>query len=264
MSTRFERIAYAAYWRCERVIAPGIDFHQLLHERALDRLIEQETRWLDIGCGRRSLPPWRAAKERELAARANRVVGVDPDFVSLTENRSLRCRIVGSGAHLPFPDGCFDLASANMVLEHIPEPEVVFREVARVLVPGGWFLFVTPNAAGYVARSAMLLPDRVKAALARVLEGRQGKDVFPTYYRANREPELRSLAKAAGFEVETLDHFSTTAALARLLPIAVLELLWIRLMEKPSLASLRSNLLGVLRVPPVSDDQNHQDDRPSQ
>ncbi len=80
-------------------------------------------------------------------------MGVDPDFVSLTENRSLRCRIVGSGAHLPFPDGCFDLASANMVLEHIPEPEVVFREVARVLVPGGWSAETTrscrlPPAAG--------------------------------------------------------------------------------------------------------------------
>ena len=123
---------------------------------------------------------------------------------------------------------------------------------ARVLASGGWFLFVTSNAAGYVARSAMLLPDRVKAPLVRVIEGREGKDVFPTYYRANRERKLRWLAKAAGFEVETLDHFSSTAALARFLPIAVLELLWIRLLEKPALASLRSNLLGVLQVPPAS------------
>ena len=220
-------------------------------------MVEKETRWLDIGCGRRSLPPWRAAKERELVERAHRVVGIDPDVVSLSENRSLRYRVVGSGTPLPFPVGCFDLATANMVLEHIHEPKAVFREAARVLVPGGRFLFVTPNAAGYGVRAAMLAPDRVKVALARVLEGREAKEVFPTYYRANREWELRALAEEAGFEVETLDLFSTTAMFARVLPIAVVELLWIRLLAKPVLASHRSNLLGIFRVPPVSGEQSH-------
>jgi ubiquinone/menaquinone biosynthesis C-methylase UbiE len=38
---------------------------------------------------------------------------------------------------LPYPDGDFDAVISNSIVHHIPEPRVAFREMVRVLRPGG-------------------------------------------------------------------------------------------------------------------------------
>src|SRR5436190_1689026 len=81
-----------------------------------------------------------------------------------------------SGEALPFTDGVFDLVTANMVLEHVAEPERLFREVERVLVPGGRFLIHTPNLHGYTTAVTRLLPDALLAPLAFLLHRRQSED----------------------------------------------------------------------------------------
>lgn len=45
--------------------------------------------------------------------------------------------VFGDGAHLPFTSGCLDGVLCLEVLEHVPEPESVLKEIARVLKPGG-------------------------------------------------------------------------------------------------------------------------------
>lgn len=49
---------------------------------------------------------------------------------------------------LPVQDGAFDLIIANHVLEHIPKEKFfpVFRELHRVLAPGGLLSFAVPRA----------------------------------------------------------------------------------------------------------------------
>lgn len=48
---------------------------------------------------------------------------------------------------LSFPDDSFDLLVSSEVLEHVPELDEAFREVARVLRPGGAHLFTVPPRA---------------------------------------------------------------------------------------------------------------------
>jgi ubiquinone/menaquinone biosynthesis C-methylase UbiE len=48
---------------------------------------------------------------------------------------------VADAESLPFPDASFDLVLGHAVLHHIPDVELAFREILRVLVPGGRFVF---------------------------------------------------------------------------------------------------------------------------
>lgn len=53
---------------------------------------------------------------------------------------------------LTLPPGSFQLVTTNEVLEHVPDLDAALREIARVLMPGGWHVGTHPfrftNAAG--------------------------------------------------------------------------------------------------------------------
>jgi SAM-dependent methyltransferase len=84
------------------------------------------------GYDARGIEPWRPAVEtsRELA----RETGMPIDVVE------------GMGENLPFGEEEFDFVLAVSVMEHVRDPLAVFREVHRVLRPGGGFFFHTTTA----------------------------------------------------------------------------------------------------------------------
>jgi SAM-dependent methyltransferase len=95
-------------------------------------------RVLDVGTGEGQLA--------RLAVRggAELVVGIDPTWAQITvaEERAGGAHYCRAGAAaLPFPDGSFDAVVACLVFEHINQMEQAISEVARVLEPGGRFLF---------------------------------------------------------------------------------------------------------------------------
>jgi len=154
-------------------------------------------RVLDLGCGRGGVV-------EELHGRAGRVVGVDPDRASLAEHRLVHLpRAAGRAEALPFPDRSFDLVCCSWVLEHLPDPERALREVARVLAPGGHFVFLTPNV-----RHPLLTLNRwlrwTRGRAVGWLYGRAEADTFPALYQANTIPRLTSLLRSAGLELVAL------------------------------------------------------------
>lgn len=51
--------------------------------------------------------------------------------------------VQADAAQLPFADHCIDLVFSNLLLPWVSDHERVFAEIARVLAPGGLFLFST-------------------------------------------------------------------------------------------------------------------------
>jgi ubiquinone/menaquinone biosynthesis C-methylase UbiE len=102
-----------------------------------DEWLAGRTHVLDVGTGEGQLA-------RRLAAAGTSVVGVDPTLAQIDEaaRRGGGPRYVRSGAAaLPFGDATFDAVVACLVFEHIDDVDDAIDEVARVLEPGGRFVF---------------------------------------------------------------------------------------------------------------------------
>ena len=70
---------------------------------------------------------------------AMRSILLDPRVgaVEIDVSMGLRTQVVGDSANLPFDDESFDAIIVDSVLEHQPDPELVTREIHRVLKPRG-------------------------------------------------------------------------------------------------------------------------------
>ena len=69
---------------------------------------------------------------------------------------------VADATALPFADGAFDLAFANHMLYHLPEPARAAAELRRVLRPGGRLVAAT-NGEGHLADVVALLHELAAA-----------------------------------------------------------------------------------------------------
>lgn len=227
-------------------LVPDSDYHQNRYAATLWRALPDNGTWVDLGAGRRLHGGWVGPSCDELRRKAGAVVGVDVVAPHLRAHPHLTGAAVGWGEALPIRTASADLVSANMVLEHLADPLGVFREVARILKPGGAFVFVTPNRAHPVIRAvALLLHPKVRTALAWLLERREAAHIFHTHYRANRLLDLLRLAWEAGLNVERLTPFASFPMFRRVPPLLALEAAWIRW----GAADGGSNLVGVLRRP---------------
>ena len=164
---------------------------------AIAARIRPEYEVLDLGAGAGIV------QQLQFKGQVRRVCGVDPDPRVLT-NPHLDEAAVGVGEALPFADDRFDLVYCDNVVEHLPDPGGVFREVSRVLKPGGRFLLKTPNRNHYVAIAAMATPHWFHQKY-NARRGRHATDTFPTTYLANTPAALGGFARAAGMRVDDVE-----------------------------------------------------------
>lgn len=112
---------------------------------------------LDLGCGDGKL--MRILLEASGVSAS--LVGVDIDPLETRDAAASgvyrRVHTV-PGDRIPEPDASLDFAFSNSVLEHIDDIEPVIAEVARLLKPGGVFVFTVPSAGFHDCLVGPLLP----------------------------------------------------------------------------------------------------------
>ena len=192
---------------------PGVadNWDDELFRTAIQAHLHAAARVLDLGAGAGIVT------QMNFRGIAGHVCGVDLDERVL-QNPYLDEAHVGSGEQLPLPSDSFDVAFADNVLEHLPDPARVFAEVHRVLKPGGVFLAKTPNKWHYMPLIARLTPHSFHRFYNR-LRGRASVDTFPTRYRANSRSDLARLAREAGLTVEDLRLIESRPEYLRINPL---------------------------------------------
>ena len=167
-------------------------------EREVERHLLPEHTLLDAGCGRT------APVLEKYRGRAKRLIGVDlVEFDARVQGIEL---LHGDLGALPLDDKCVDLIMARSVMEHVTDPAAAYREIYRVLKPGGHFIFLTANLWDYASLIAKLVPNRLHPWIVSRTEGRDEQDVFPIAYRTNTRRAVARWANEAGFEFRSFGY----------------------------------------------------------
>jgi SAM-dependent methyltransferase len=109
--------------------------------RDVTRHFSSDDHVLDLGCG----SAW-------LGRHFPRYTGVDgsPEAVEAARAAGREVMLADVEEPLPFEDASFDGVVLKDLLEHVPDPVAVVREVRRVLRPGGRVFASSPDAQRWV------------------------------------------------------------------------------------------------------------------
>jgi SAM-dependent methyltransferase len=185
--TRQER-----YRREYERVKPGWKESLDIYWDMIDANVHEDTVVLDIGCGHGDFL-------RDIYVRTEQTYGVDLDAEALKLNTIIKHTVVGSADLLPFADNFFDVIVSAWVLEHLDHPATAFREIYRVLKPGGVVIFLTPNALNYNVWLIRAIPNRFHDFLTRRLYNRQEHDTYPVRYHINSIRQVERILRPIGF-----------------------------------------------------------------
>jgi SAM-dependent methyltransferase len=214
------------------------------YEAALLRLIDKDTEWLDVGCGR-GLLPFNPNLERLLSSRCRRLVGVDPDN-NIDEHPLLderyKCAIEDFVSERQF-----DLITLRMVAEHVVDPHVTVAALGRLSRNGGRVVVYTVSKYSIISLLAAATPLALHQYAVTRLWGRSEQDTFPTAYRMNTRKELLRLFSAFGFVEESFHYLNDCCTLGRWKLSTILELSAERVLRNLRIRYPEVCLLGTYR-----------------
>ena len=144
-------------------------------------------------------------KALDLAALRLALHGVDPARYRLL-------RISESQSELPLEDGSVDYLNCGGVIQHTTAPELVLRELARVLRPGGRGRIMVYNRDSlyfhlYTAYERQVLNGLFGGLDADEAFARNTDGPDCPVSRAFRPTDFSQLARSAGFEIEFLGGY---------------------------------------------------------
>lgn len=232
MSSSADRFARTAERVAARQDARAAQLAQDVRDFAEPR---GDERALDVGTGAGALA-------LALAPLVQEVVGLDPvpELLDLARARALPNTdfVEGDGTAMSFPDGSFDLAGTHRTLHHVPRPDLVVAEMARVTRRGGHVLVVDQLAPDDPAEAAVLHEfETVRdSSHARLLTDAELRELFAANRlvllrdrHENEERELSAYLDLAGSEGERRARAESLAAAD---PRLLVELLGWYLLER--------------------------------
>ncbi|APV49337.1 hypothetical protein BWI17_06375 [Betaproteobacteria bacterium GR16-43] len=109
----------------------------------------------------------------------------------------IQCQDVMALTHA---DGAFDLCTSTEVFEHVPDDLRGFREMLRVLRPGGYLAFTVPMAEGPTVVRAVAGPEGPTHLLRPEYHGDRIRGAGRVLCYRTYGPDILDTLRAAGFE----------------------------------------------------------------
>ncbi|HJQ10147.1 MAG TPA: methyltransferase domain-containing protein [Gemmatimonadaceae bacterium] len=216
------------------------EFHHLIRAK-----FHPGERILEIGSG----PP---NPTTDFLATLGEVHGIDPD-PAILNNSALTSAAVLTGNTFPYSDNEFGLCVSNYVVEHVRDGPAHLAGVARVLAPGGRYVFRTVNRYHYLGLVSAITPHWFHTLVAnrarRLPAG--SHDPYETTYALNTKAAIKRAAASAGLSCENVTYVEKEPTYGRFSRLAYLAMTgYERVVNAvPKFAPLRVNLFVVLRKP---------------
>ena len=162
---------------------------------------------LDVGTGTAQIPIELAKRHSQvhvtaidMAEHMLRVGRNNVERAGLTARIELRAC---DAKRMPFADGAFDAVISNSIVHHIPEPIAVFREMSRVVKPGG--LIFVRDLLRPADRPSL---DFIVRTYAGDANAHQQKMFAESLHAALTLDEVRSLVTQVGFDATAVTQTS--------------------------------------------------------
>ena len=188
--------------------------HSAVNRKFVDELLAEwsptrscRSRVLDVGTGTAQIPIELARQEPSPQITA---IDLAEEMLKLGERNVASAGLGGvitleriDAKSMPYDDAAFDVVMSNSIVHHIPEPWTVFREMLRVLKPGG-LLFVRdllrPESTEEI--------ERLVKTYAGDENAHQQQLFRQSFHAALTVEEMRELIGAAGLRRESVQQTS--------------------------------------------------------
>lgn len=212
-----------------------------VYESVVDRLVKPGCRWLDVGCGR-NVFPWNPSLAEGLSKRCSTLVGVDPD-PTIQQNPTVQVRVQKRLEEFEPGEG-FDVITARMVIEHVPDPVAFASNLKRLTAPHGVVVLYTVNKWSPVSIASWLVPFALHSRLISFFWG-TGREAFPVEYRMNTRRALTRVMREQDFEERSFEYLDDCRTLSRFRWGSRAELLLWKIFKAVGLHYPETCLLGV-------------------
>jgi SAM-dependent methyltransferase len=214
------------------------------YEATVFQLVNGQTDWMDVGCGRNIFPSnYPGAKI--LSERCRLLVGLDPSD-NIDENTLVHEKAKCLLAEYE-PNRQFDLITLRMVAEHIADPGAAVMALARLAKPGGCVVIYTVNKWSLVTFISAVTPMWLHHIAKRFLWDTDEKDTFPVAYRMNTRAELRGLFCQAGFREESFQCLDDCRSSVKWRWLSAVELAVWRILQSMRLHYPETCILAIYR-----------------
>jgi len=214
------------------------------YEISVKKLVNQHTKWLDVGAGKSPFPDNPKLAE-ELSKKAMRFFGIDPSE-NVKQNPYVQQHYCGKLEDYR-SDERFDLITLRMVAEHVEDPVQLARELSDRILPGGIVVMLTVWKFAPVTVLANLLPFAWHHPVKKLFWGGDEADTFPTVYRMNTKRTLKKLFSDFGFNQSHVFLLGDCSVTSQLGNFNHVELFTWRACKSIGVSYPESCILGIFR-----------------